>query len=62
MPGEPVGILHDPEKLKSLAKQLREEAARAEARAANIQSGKTAKGCDPGCWNILSTCIQIQPL
>jgi hypothetical protein len=57
-----VGILHDPEKLKSLAKQLREEAHRAEARAAELESGKATAGCQPGCWNVLSTCIYVQPL
>jgi hypothetical protein len=59
---EVVGIFHNPEYLKGLAKQLREEAARAEARASKIESGAMAVGCASGCWNVLSTCIAIQPL
>ncbi|MBK1622882.1 MULTISPECIES: hypothetical protein [Hyphomicrobiales] len=56
------GHLHQPDYLRGLAKQLREEADRAEARAKNLETGKEAVGCDPGCWNVLSTCIQVQPL
>jgi hypothetical protein len=56
------GILHTPEHLRGLAKQLRDEADRAEARASNLESGKEAVGCASGCWNVLSTCIKIQPL
>lgn len=56
------GLLHDPETLRSLAKQLREEADRAEAKAEKLAKGVEAVGCAPGCWQILSTCIYIQPL
>jgi hypothetical protein len=56
------GLLHTPEYLISLAKQLREEANRAEARAKNLESGNEKVGCTPGCWNTLSTCIYVQPL
>ncbi len=59
--GKP-GILHTPDYLKSLAEQLRSEATRAEARAARLERGKEKVGCDPGCWNVMSTCIAIQPI
>lgn len=54
------GLLHDPETLKSLAKQLREEADRAEARAEKLKSGEMEVGCAQGCWNTLSTCVYIE--
>lgn len=56
------GHLHSPDYLRGLAKQLRDEADRAEARASRLESGAEKVACDPGCWNVLSTCIQIQPL
>lgn len=59
---EKVGLLHDQEYLKGLAKQLRIEADRAEARAEKLTSGEMEVGCASGCWNILSTCIKIQEL
>lgn len=55
------GLLHDPEYLKGLAKQLRTEADRAEARAKRLQSGQEQVSCLPGCWNSLTTCFFIQP-
>ena len=57
-----VGILHDPESLKGLAEQLRDEANRAEARAELLSSGKMKPTCESGCFNILSTCMYIQPI
>lgn len=62
MNGKMAGHLHQPEYLRGLATQLRAEADRAEARASRLSSGEEAVGCEPGCWNILSTCIQVQPL
>ena len=59
---ETAGLLHQPEALRALAKQLREEAERAEARAEQLKSGQMKARCAPGCWNILSTCVWIQPL
>ena len=56
------GHLHEPEYLNGLAHQLREEADRAEARAKRLVAGDESASCAPGCWNILSTCIQVQPL
>ncbi|PVX28754.1 hypothetical protein [Sphingomonas pokkalii] len=56
------GHLHTPAYLEGLATQLRAEADRAEARAKRLKTGEELAGCEPGCWNILSTCIQIQPL
>jgi len=56
------GLLHQPEYLQGLARQLREEADRAEARAKRLSSGEEKVGCESGCWNVLSTCIQVQPL
>lgn len=56
------GLLHTPEYLNGLAEQLRLEADRAEARAKRLQSGEEKASCGSGCWNILSTCIQVQPL
>lgn len=56
------GFLHTPEHLMSLAKQLRSEADRAEARAERLTNGSEEPECKPGCWNIQSTCIKIQPL
>ena len=62
MKDEPkAGLLHQPEALESLAKQLREEADRAEARAKALERG-TAKAeyCSgAGCWTLLSTCIML---
>lgn len=60
--GGGVGHLHDPEYLKALAERLRVEASRADARAERVRTGVEAAGCAPGCWNILSSCIFIQPL
>ncbi len=57
-----VGLLHDPKALHGLAKQLRSEADRAEARAKKLEAGDLKASCLPGCWNSLSTCIYIQPL
>jgi len=62
MAEEKVGLLHQKDALKSLAKQLREEADRAEARAKRLEEGVEKVGCESGCWNLLSTCIQIQPI
>lgn len=62
MAEETAGILHRPDALRSLAKQLREEADRAEARADGLEKGVQKVGCAPGCWNTLSTCIYVQPL
>jgi len=56
------GHLHQPEYLQGLAEQLRLEADRAEARAKRLSSGEEKASCGAGCWNILSTCIQVQPL
>jgi len=56
------GHLHQPEYLQGLAEQLRQEADRAEARAKRLSSGDEKASCASGCWNILSTCIQVQPL
>lgn len=56
------GYLHQPDVLLSLAAQLRAEASRAEARALRLRDGLEAAACLPGCWNALSTCIQVQPL
>lgn len=56
------GHLHQPEYLEGLAQQLRAEADRCEARAKRLTSGEEEVGCSPGCWNVLSTCIQVQPL
>ena len=55
-------ILHDPEKLRSLAKQLREEADRAEVKAKGIEDKTIEKRCPSGCWNVLSTCVRVEPL
>ena len=61
MADEPkAGLLHQPEALKSLAKQLREEADRAEARAKALEKGTAKAMCEPGCWNCYSTCIAVQ--
>lgn len=60
--GNKPGLLHEPEHLRSLANQLRAEASRCEARASRLERGEEAVGCSPGCWNVLSTCIQVQPL
>ncbi|MEY9101450.1 hypothetical protein ABIA24_004423 [Sinorhizobium fredii] len=56
------GLLHQPDFLLSLAAQLRSEAVRAEARALRLRDGIEKAGCDSGCWNLLSTCIQLQPI
>lgn len=56
------GLLHTPEHLRSLAQQLRAEATRCEARAARLERNEEEVSCQPGCWNVLSTCIQIQQL
>ena len=56
------GHLHQPDYLQGLAQQLRAEADRAEARAKRLASGEENASCESGCWNILSTCIQVQPL
>lgn len=56
------GYLHQPDVLVSLAAQLRAEASRAEARALRLRDGLEVPTCAPGCWNALSTCIQVQPL
>lgn len=56
------GVLHQPEYLRALAVQLREEANRAEARAARLASGAEKASCESGCFNLVSTCIKIQPL
>lgn len=56
------GYLHTPEHLMSLAQQLRSEADRAEARAKRLTDGSEKVSCEAGCWNIMSTCIKIQPL
>ncbi|WP_026379724.1 hypothetical protein [Afifella pfennigii] len=56
------GHLHQPDYLRGLAKQLRDEADRAEARAKRLESGQEKASCESGCWNVLSTCIKVQPL
>lgn len=60
--GEGLFLLHNPKILMSLAQQLREEAKRCEARADAITEGRELVACASGCWNVLSTCIQVQPL
>lgn len=55
------GHLHQPDYLRGLANQLRDEADRAEARAKRLETGAEQVGCEPGCWNTLSTCIVVQP-
>jgi len=59
---EKPGLLHTPEILRGLAQQLRSEADRAEARAKRLETGAERVGCEPGCWNILSTCVMVQPI
>lgn len=61
-PEEKAGVLHQQDALASLAAQLRKEAERAEARARKLHTGEVKVSCNPGCWNILSTCIMIEPL
>jgi hypothetical protein len=61
-PEEKAGVLHQQDALASLAEQLRKEAERAEARARRLRSGEEKVSCAPGCWNILSTCIMVEPL
>jgi hypothetical protein len=56
------GLTHQPDYLRGLAEQLRAEADRAEARASRLASGTEKASCNPGCWNMFSTCIQIEPL
>jgi hypothetical protein len=56
------GLTHQPDYLRGLATQLRQEADRAEARAHRLESGHEAASCEAGCWNVLSTCIAVQPL
>jgi hypothetical protein len=56
------GHLHQPDYLRGLATQLRAEAEHAEARAKRLESGEEKVGCAPGCWNVMSTCIAVQPL
>jgi hypothetical protein len=56
------GHLHQPEYLNGLAAQLRSEADRAEARAKRLATGAEQASCEAGCWNVLSTCIAVQPL
>ncbi len=55
------GMLHTPESLHSLAAQLREEADRCDARAKNIDQGFMEISCNPGCWQLLSSCIFVEP-
>lgn len=57
-----IGYLHDPNDMRALAKQLREEAQRLESQADQITQGKMQARCAPGCWNIRSTCFFVQPL
>lgn len=56
------GLLHDPETLTSLAKQLRSEADRMEARAQKLKTGEEKVGCAQGCWATLSACVYITPM
>ncbi len=62
MASEKAGLLHTPDYLRGMAEQFRLEADRADARAAALESGEMEVSCGSGCWNILSTCIQVQPL
>lgn len=62
MTADQPGLLHQPDYLRGLAEQLRAEAERAEARAARLAAGEEEARCLPGCFNILSTCIAVQPI
>lgn len=55
-------LLHTSEYLEGLAEHLRAEADKAEAKTSHLETVKEPIGCSIGCWNILSSCIQIQPL
>lgn len=53
-------ILNDPEKLKSLAAQLRAEADRAEVKSEKLKLQSAS--LQPGCLVLVGQCLYVQPI
>ena len=57
-----VGYLHNPEALRKLAQQLRDEAERCEAQAMKVERGEMERGCLDGCFYLRSSCFFVTPM